>query len=100
MINNFLDLDGQIVLRNISRIEKSPKGCFHCSELKRRFEIKKNKIDIDKIIKTLIESGLIMAGNKKDIYCLTHQGKLQEHELEKEYNKDTYGYSIIRNRYS
>ncbi len=99
MADNNLEPQKQIIMRNLSRIQKSPKGCFSLLELERRHEIKENNIDVGKVINILIGYGLIQKGNKKDIYCVTHDGKLLEHKLEEEYNKEKYGYSINRNRY-
>ncbi len=89
----------KIVMREISRIEKSPKGCFNTHELAKKHKIKKNNINIKNILSTLINKGLIIKGNKKDTYCTTHEGKLIEHKLEEYFNKNN-PYRIVRNKYS
>ena len=86
-----------ILLRNISRIEKSSTGCFNIKELKRRYEINKNKMDVEGIIKELINDGMIMKSPKKDMYCLTHVGKRKEHTVEEKYYKENSPFNIVRN---
>jgi hypothetical protein len=66
-----------ILMRNTSRIQKSPGGCFSVNQLNKRHEIKKYNIDVLKIISILINEGLIKNGNKKGNFCLTHKGKLR-----------------------
>ena len=87
-----------ILMRNISRIQKSPEGCFSVNQLNKRHEIKKYNIDVLKIISILINEGLIKNGNKKRNFCLTHNGKLREHWLEEEYNRNL-PYKVTRNKY-
>ena len=87
---NDCDLDNprNIVLWNISRIQKTESGCFHISKLTIRYQVKKNKIDVEYVIKGLINDGMIKNGNKKGVYCLTHNGKLEEHCIERLYNNN------------
>ncbi len=85
-------------MREISRIQKSPTGCFYKIRLSKRHKIKLLNIDLDTEIIKLISDGYITKGNKKDIYCLTHEGKLREHEIEREYNLNK-NLRIERNRY-
>lgn len=82
MGNCDLDNPKNIVLWNISRIQKTPMGCFNINKLKRRHEIKKHNIDLEEVIKELINDRMMKNGNKKGVYCMTHDGKLKELVLE------------------
>ncbi len=88
-----------ILMRNISRIQKSPEGYFNFNQLNRRHDIKKYNINVLKILTILINEGLIKNGNKKGNFCLTHSGKLREHQLEEEYNRNL-SYKVVRNKYN
>ncbi len=88
----------KLVMFVISRIQKTPQGCFSMAELNKKNKIKKNNINLDLVMKYLIDKGLIFKGNKKDMLCVSHRGKIIEHEIEKENLGKELPYKVTRNR--
>lgn len=84
------------IMREISRIQKSPRGSFKIEELKKRHKINQLNINLKEELKTLKNAGYIYeTGN--NVYRLTPDGKKREHELELKYISD--GVRRERNRY-
>ena len=48
-------------------------------------------------MENLTNKNLVYKGNKKDIWCLTHTGKIIEHQLEKS-RLDGQPYKVTRNK--
>jgi len=49
-------------------------------------------------MKNLTDKELIFKGNKKDVWCVSHKGKIIEHEIEKENFEKEKSYKVTRNK--
>lgn len=87
----------KLVLFVISRIPKTSDSCFPKRKLQSKHQIKKNNVDTECILNNLVNKGLLYKGHKKDIWCVTHCGKLLEHMIETEKLKGK-SYKVIRNK--
>ncbi len=77
-----LNKQQKLVMFEISRIQKSSTACFSQFKLEKKHKIKEEHIDLNSLMKNLMNMGLICKGNKKDVWCVTHYGKLMEHAIE------------------
>jgi Cdc6-like AAA superfamily ATPase len=81
----------KIVLREISRVEKTGSGFFKINSLKNKGKIIKKGIDVESVLEELQTLGLVSQNNpSRQLWHVSRQGKLVEHKLEKNFNNFNY----------
>lgn len=81
----------RIVMREISRVEKTNSGFFKLDSLKRKGKIIKKKIDVVSVLRELQSLELVSQNNpSRRLWIVSKKGKMVEHVLEKRFYNVEY----------